>query len=113
MNFYKDKNWHFRDNKNRKNKKKNGKHPSLIVGESNNGKKYINIGLTHSDKRGHHKNIQISNPVNWNEISYLRDDVREDDIYKLSAILKDYKLNPKDISKINKILDKYKKKNSH
>lgn len=114
MNIYKSKDWHFRNNSNRKKSNKNkGKHPSLIVGSSGDGKKYVNMGLTHSEKRGHHKNISISDPTNWNKTSYIRDDVRQDDINKLKVVLKDYKLNPKDENKILKILEKYKKKNSH
>ena len=71
--------WHFRNNKKRKIAKKNsGSHPSLVVGETDDGTAYVNIGLTKSSKRGHHKNIKIHNPQNWNEESYLRDDIRID-----------------------------------
>ena len=67
------KDWHFRDNKKRKKgKKNNGKHPSLIVGKSNDNKKYINIGLTHEQYRGHHKNIEIKDPTDWKKIIFKR-----------------------------------------
>ena len=104
-------NWHFRNNRRRKKGIKNkGMHPSLIVGETTDGKSFINIGLTKSPKRGHHKNIAIHNPQNWNEISYLRDDIRIDSKEYLSEILKDYKLCPDDIDKIWEIINK---KNPH
>ncbi|MBE6143858.1 MAG: hypothetical protein E7177_07760 [Erysipelotrichaceae bacterium] len=105
--------WHFRNNKNRKKGKKNkGKHPSLVVGVTADNENYINIGLTHQKKRGHHNNIQISNPQNWKEKSYLRDDVREDPKRLMDEILIGYNLNPKDIKKVHKLIEKYKKKNS-
>ena len=103
--------WHFRNNTKRKIGNNNkGKHPSLVVGESDDGISYINIGLTISPKRGHHKNISIHNPQNWSKTSYLRDDIRVDSKEYLSEILKDYKLCPDDIDKIWKIINK---KNSH
>ena len=103
--------WHFRrDEKRRIGNQKKGKHPALIVGETEDRKSFINIGLTNSPKRGHHKNIQIHNPQNWNETSYLRDDIRIDSKEDLRKVLKDYKLCPDDIEKIWKII---KKKDSH
>ena len=51
--------WHFRNSKIRKEGKNKGKHPALIFAKNNDNKKYYNIGLTHSDKRGHHHNIEI------------------------------------------------------
>lgn len=103
--------WHFRKNKKRNLGKKNGdSHPSLIIGESDDGSSYLNIGLTKSPKRGHHKNIKIHNPQNWEKDSYLRDDIRIDSKEYLSEVLKDYKLCPDDIDKIWEII---KKKNSH
>ncbi len=103
--------WHFRKNTKRKIGKKNsGSHPSLVVGETDDGSAYYNIGLTKSSKRGHHKNIKIHNPQNWKEESYLRDDLKVDSKEYLSKILKDYKLCPEDIEKIWMIINK---KNSH
>ena len=103
--------WHFRKNRKRKaGSKNNGSHPSLIIGETDDGISYVNIGLTNSPKRGHHKNIKIHNPQNWEESSYLRDDIRVDSKEYLSEILKDYKLCPEDIDKIWTIINK---KNSH
>ena len=103
--------WHFRNNNKRKLGKKNsGSHPSLVIAETDDGSGYLNIGLTKSSKRGHHKNIKIHNPQNWEEDSYLRNDIRIDSKEYLSEILKDYKLCPDDIDKIWKIINK---KNSH
>ena len=103
--------WHFRNNKKRKLSNKNrGKHPSLVVGETDDGKCYINIGLTRSPKRGHHRNVKIHNPQDWTKESYIRDDVRIDLKEHLSDILKDYNLCPEDIDKIWEIINK---KNSH
>ena len=103
--------WHFRNNLKRKEGSSNkGKHPSLIIGETNDGKSYVNIGLTKSPKRGHHKNIEIHNPQDWKKKSYLRDDIRIDLKIYLSDILKDYNLCPEDIEKIWEIINK---KNSH
>ena len=47
---------------------------------------YLNIGLTKSPKRGHHKNIKMHNPQNWEEDSYLRNDIRIDSKEYLSEI---------------------------
>lgn len=103
--------WHFRYNLKRKIAGMGkGKHPSLIVGETEDGKAYVNIGLTKSPKRGHHKNVKIHNPQDWNQDSFLRDDVRIDSKEYLSEVLKDYKLCPEDIDKIWSII---KKKDSH
>ena len=45
--------WHFRNNsKRKKGSSGKGKHPSLIVGETDDGSSYVNIGLTKSPKRG-------------------------------------------------------------
>lgn len=102
--------FHFRKNKKRKLGNKNkGSHPSLIIGETNDGKSFVNIGLTKSKKRGHHKNVEIHNPNNWNESSYLRNDLRIDSKEYLGEILKDYKLCPEDLDKVWEII----KKNSH
>ncbi len=54
--------------------------------------------------------IKIHNPQNWDEESYLRDDIRTDSKEHLSEILKDYKFCPEDIDKIWSIINK---KNSH
>ena len=71
--------WHFRKNKHRKSGgKKIGGHPSLVFGESDDGSKFYNLELTHSKKRGHHKNIKIHNPKDWSESSYIRDDIQLD-----------------------------------
>ncbi len=71
--------WHFRNCKIRKEGKNKGKHPALIFAKTNDNKKYYNIGLTHSDKRGHHHNIEIYNPENWKNKSYLRKRIEYDD----------------------------------
>ena len=85
--------WHFRLNRKRK-------HPAIIFAESDDGKFYYNVGVTHSEKRGHHKNVEIKNPQNWDEISYVRDDMSIDEKEFLKEVLKDYKLHPEDYKKI-------------
>ena len=103
--------WHFRNNTQRKKGSTGkGRHPSLIVGETDDGKGFVNIGLTKSPKRGHHKNVKIHNPQNWSEDSYLRDDIRIDSKEYLSEVLRDYNLCPEDIDKIWQIINK---RNSH
>ncbi len=107
--IFKQSKWHYRNNLTRKNKtKKVNKHPSLVVGEKDNA--FINIGLTHSEKRGHHKNIEIHDPINFRNKSYLRDDVKETDKKYMKEILITYRISKKDISKIMKIISKYEKK---
>ena len=104
-------NWHFRKNYRRKEgSTKSGGHPSLIIGESDDGSKFLNLGLTRSKKRGHHTNIKIHNPQNWGKTSYLRDDISEDPKEYLKTVLSDFHLCPEDIDKILQII---KKKNPH
>ena len=104
--------WHFRNSKIRKEGKNKGKHPALIFAKANDNKKYYNIGLTHSDKRGHHHNIEIYNPENWKNKSYLRNDISNDDIHQFEKVLKNFKVNPKDKTKIQTLINKFKKKNN-
>ena len=69
-------NWHFRKNVKRKiGSKSNGGHPSLVIGETDDGKSFVNIGLTKSKKRGHHKNIPIHNPQNWSSKAGIHQDL--------------------------------------
>ena len=99
--------WHFRNNTRRKlGNTKKGKHPSLVIGETDDGKCLYNLGLTNSERRGHHKNLKIHNPQNWNKNSYIRNDIRIDSKEYLREVLKDYKLCPKDINKIWKFIKK-------
>ena len=99
--------WHFRRNKKRKLGNSNkGSHPALVVGESNDGKSFVNIGLSSNPKRGHHNNVPIHNPQDWSKTSYLRDDIREDSKEYLSVVLHDYQLSPEDINKIWEIIKK-------
>lgn len=112
--YYGHNGWHFRNNnKRKKGNKKKGSHPSLIVGHSNDNKKYVNIGITHAKKRGHHVNEIISDPTNWSKKSRIRDDITETPKEDFSDILFGYRLDPRDIPKVNKIIEKHKKKNSH
>ena len=99
--------WHFRNSKIRKEGKNKGKHPALIFAKTNDNKKYYNIGLTHSDKRGHHHNIEIYNPENWKNKSYLRNDISDDDIHQFEKVLKNFKVNPKDKTKIQTLINKF------
>ena len=102
--------WHFRNNYKRK-KGKIKKHPSLIFAKNFDGTKYFNIGLTHADKSGHHKNTEISDPTNWKKKSYLRNDISADDVEVFGEFLNNYKVNPKDKEKISKLILKFKIKN--
>lgn len=105
MKIYNSNKWSFRNNTKRK-QGKGGKHPSLVVGEKDG--KIGNFGLTHSSKRGHHKNLKLSRNPNSNDPkdSYLRDDLRFDDIENLKEILNYRKLPKKDIEAIMKIINK-------
>ena len=95
--------WHFRKNKKRK-------HPSLVIAESDDGKFYYNLGITHSKKRGHHKNLDIKDPSDWNNRSFVRDDLSIDEKRFLQEILRDYNLHPNDYKRIwNRIIKKLKK----
>ena len=99
--------WHFRKNTKRKiSHKKGGSHPSLVIGESEDGTSYYNIGLTHAKRRGHHNNIEIHDPKDWSKTSFVRDDIQVDSKEYLKVVLNSYKLNPKDIDKIWKIIKK-------
>ena len=89
---------------------RSGKRKWSDVSSIAHGKAYVNIGLTKSPKRGHHKNVKIHNPQDWSRDSYLRDDVRIDSKEYLREVLKDYKLCPEDIYKIWAIINK---KDSH
>lgn len=112
MKIYEHKKWSFRNNTKRHKAKSNGKHPALVVGEEND--KYINFGLTHSEFRGHHKNIELSkNPNKFDRRkAYLRDDVKLDNKSDLREILPHLSnLSKRDAQKVIEILRK--KKNIH
>ena len=110
--YYHFNSWHFRNNNKRHSKEKNnGNHPTLIVGITNDGQEYLNIGITHSNKRGHHKNPMIKNPINWKKHSHVRDDISLNNVKHFSNKLSEYKLHPSDVKTILKIVEKYKKKN--
>ena len=81
-------------------KKKNGKHPSIVFAISDDGKYYYNLGITKSPRRGHHHNLEIHNPQNWDELSYVRNDLSVDEVELLDIVLKDYSLHPDDYKKI-------------
>ena len=108
MLWYEPNKWTYRNNKKRQqvNKKKNGKHVSLVVGERNNT--YANLGLTHSKKRGHHNNIKLSRNPNKNDKkpSYVRDDLQFHEKKYLEEILNYRRLPKADIDKIMKIINK-------
>ena len=59
-----------------------------------------------SKKRGHHKNLEIHDPTDWNKTSYLRDDIQVDSKEYLSEVLKGYNLCPDDIEKIWNFINK-------
>lgn len=91
--------WHFRKNVKRK-------HPPIIIGEDDEN--FLNLDITHSKTRGHHKNILFDknpNPLD-NKDSYIRDDIFIDDKKYLQYILREYELSKSDIDKIYKIINK-------
>ena len=69
------------------------------------------MGLTESEKRGHHKNIPLKkNPQKGKkEKSYLRDELRYDDKKYFGEILSDYHLSDEDIQTVMKYLERKKK----
>lgn len=109
MKWYTPNKWQYRKNKKRKSSNNEG-HPSLVVGKE--GTKFANVGITHSPKRGHHSNIELSRNPNPRDKkkAYLRDDVGLDDERFLKEILKGYQLADEDIPKVLKVIEKYKKR---
>ena len=107
--WLKPKQWHFRNNRKRKTKR-NGAHPSLVVGESKG--MFANLGLTHSSKRGHHKNIELSkNPKKGSlEKSFLRTDLQLHSKEQMKEKLPDFKLSSKDVPKVQAVINKHKKR---
>ena len=91
-------------------RKKRAKHPKLIVEQR--GNQYGFMGLTESPKRGHHSNIPLQdNPQKGRTTpAYIREELRYDSVEHFSEILQDYQLSPRDVRRIEKILQKYKKK---
>jgi len=100
MKIFDKKDWNIRSNKKRKN------HPAIVVGEEDNS--YLNLGLTHSKKRGHHNNIPLSkNPnSNDNSVAYVRNTLQIDDKKYLKKVLSHYQLSEDDFEKIYKIIKK-------
>lgn len=97
----------------RRYKKKQGKkfvrHPKLIVDSKDN--QYGYLGLTESDKDGHHSNFKIKNPQKGKcGDSYLRKRIEYDYKRMFSEILDDYNLSKKDKEHIINYLNKHKKK---
>ena len=90
--------WHIRINVKRNNKSR--KHPAIVFAESDDGLFFYNLGITHSKKRGHHANLQIKDPTDWNKISFVRDDLSIDEKEFLKEIVNDYKLHPNDYKRI-------------
>ena len=84
--------WTIKNNRKRK-------HPALVFAKSNDGLLF-NLGLTHSKKRGHHNNLMIHDPTDWNKTSYIRDDLSLDEAIFLAITLANYKLHPEDYKKI-------------
>ena len=90
-------------------KKKKAKHPKLIVDKK--GSQVGFMGLTESDKRGHHRNIQIKNPQKGKTgCSYIRNELRYDDSKYFGKPLPDYKLHDSDHDKIINAVNKHKNK---
>lgn len=91
-------------------KTKKGKHPKLIVDE--NKTEFGFMGLTESNKRGHHKNIELlKNPEKGNtKPAFIRKELRYDSKDNFSEILESYHLTEKDKENILNYLKKLKKK---
>ncbi len=84
-------------------------HPKLIVDETPD--KYGFMGLTHSPKRGNHKNIELKhNPQKEKEgKAYIRKELRYDSKQNFSAVLKKYKISEEDKKFIINYLENKKK----
>ena len=83
-------------------------HIALIVGE--NEKEYAYNSLTHSDKSGHKKNMQLKKNPNLNDKrkAYIRKELNEDKKKNFSKKLKNYKLDSIDENEILNIIRKNK-----
>ncbi len=91
-------------------KKKKAKHPKLIVEQDKSTVGFM--GLTESEKRGHHKNIELEDNPKTGETgkAYIRKEVRYADLGEFGEILKNYNLSERDKKKIIEYLKKLKKK---
>jgi len=91
-------------------KVKRAKHPKLIVDEKKDN--YGFMGLTESQKRGHHRNLELKkNPQKGKtETAYLRDEVRYDNKQNFGKILEDYNLSNEDKKAVLQFLKRRKKK---
>ena len=87
-------------------KTKKARHPKLIVGRS--GDTYSHMGLTSSKRKGHHGNMEIVNPENWSQKSWLRKEVRKNHVSEFGEHLPNYKLHPDDKKKVLDFLAKKK-----
>ncbi len=90
--------------------KKRAKHPKLIVEEKEN--EYGYMGLTESEKHGHHSNIPLDeNPQKGRkDKAYIHTDLRHAPIDDFSGPLENYKLSSKDKKKVVEWLKQHKKK---
>lgn len=86
------------------------KHPKLIVEEIDN--EYSFMGLTKSEKSGHHKNIALEkNPKKGDKRkAYLRKELRHDKTSNFGDILENYNLSEVDKEKVIEYIKKIKKK---
>ena len=91
-------------------KSKKARHPKLIVEQEENTVGFM--GLTESEKRGHHKNIELDkNPEQGNtNKAYIRKEVRYADLGEFGEILQNYNLSESDKAKVIKYLEKLKNK---
>lgn len=92
-------------------KKESGKrHPKLIV--SDTGSNFGFMGLTESERKGHHRNIPLSrNPKkNDKRPAYLRKEIRFDNKDNFSEILDNYNLSVKDKKYIIEFVKTHKKR---
>ena len=89
---------------------KNVRHPKLIVDSKED--QYGYMGLTSSDRRGHHKNYLLKNNPQKGQLgkSYLRTDIVYDKKKMFSEILNDYHLSIEDKKYVIEFVNKHKKK---
>ena len=76
------------------------KHPKLIV--ERKGKTYGFMGLTESTKRGHHANIKLDKNPERGQTgpSYVRKELRYDDVGHFGDVLEDYRLSSTDKKRV-------------
>ena len=90
--------------------KKKARHPKLIIEVTDD--EYIFMGLTESEKKGRHKNIElIPNPkAGDTRRAFVRKELRVDSQKQFSEILSQYELSEDSLNKIANYLENKNKK---